>query len=131
VQQGTRQLSVFFQPTAAVEGVDALPTHFPGCTDIKISLEARQQVFVLSALPVLARWVADSTVQQTLHHAAALASAAQWYRPVDLQSVVTRPDLHASVSNVHLSYQAGTLLQLLPVVCSLIERYLALAQVQC
>jgi hypothetical protein len=55
--QGTRELSLSFQPTAAVEGVDALPTHFPGCTDIKISLEEGPQVFALSALPVLARWV--------------------------------------------------------------------------
>jgi hypothetical protein len=64
VQQGTKELSLSFRPHAALEGVDALPAHFPGCTGIKISLNEGQQVLALSALPVLARCVAGSNINK-------------------------------------------------------------------
>jgi hypothetical protein len=55
VQQGTQHLSLSFKPDVAVEGVDALPEHFPGCKEISIKLKEGKHVEVLSTLPLLAR----------------------------------------------------------------------------
>jgi hypothetical protein len=62
VQRGTQKLTLSFQPESAVEGLDALPERFPGCTTVQIYAGVQQQVPVLAALPLLARGVARSPV---------------------------------------------------------------------
>jgi hypothetical protein len=56
VQQGIQQLSLpFGYSNAVVEDLDALPNHFPKCTEIDIDVHEGAQIVVLSALPVLSR----------------------------------------------------------------------------
>lgn len=58
VQRGTKELCLSFGTNTAAAGLDTLPEHFPGCKKLRITVKQLEQIAVLSALPVLARWVA-------------------------------------------------------------------------